>query len=87
MLVNINSTADSHMYGDNSTLSRAVAIPESILMVHPVEDNFVVPPRCVEYTSGLNEGKCIELLYYTTHTIVGSLEFSLKNTLVLERCV
>ena len=58
MPVNISSTAESHIYGDNSTLSRAVAILESILMVHPVEGNFIVPPSCVEYTSGPNEGKC-----------------------------
>ena len=61
MLVNISSAAESHIYGDTSTLSRAVEILESILMVHPVEGNFVVPPACNEYTSGPNEGKCSNL--------------------------
>ena len=58
MLVNISSGAESHIYGDTNTLSKAVEILEGILMVHPVEGNFVVPPRCNKYTSGPNEGKC-----------------------------
>ena len=58
MPTNINAAAESHVYGANSTLSRAVEIFESILMVHPVEGNFVVPPECDEYSSGPNEGKC-----------------------------
>ena len=62
MLVNIDLEAESHIYGNNSTLSRAVEILESILMVHPVQGNFVVPPRCNEYTSGPNEGKCNDSL-------------------------
>ena len=59
MLVNISSAAESHIYGDTNTLSKAVEILESILMVNPVEGNFVVPPRCNEYTSGPNERKCV----------------------------
>ena len=58
MPTNIASAAEPHIYGNDSTLSRAIEIFESILMVHPVEDNFVVPPECTEYTSGPNEGKC-----------------------------
>ena len=27
-------------------------------MVHPVQGNFVIPPNCTEYTSGVNKGKC-----------------------------
>lgn len=58
MPTNIASAAAPHIYGNDSTLSRAIEILASVLMVHPVEGNFVVPPRCSEYTSGLNEGKC-----------------------------
>ena len=58
MPTNIAISARPHIFGNDSTLSRAIEILESILMVHPVEGNFVVPPRCTEYTSGPNEGKC-----------------------------
>ena len=27
-------------------------------MVRPVQGNLIIPPRCREFTSGLNEGKC-----------------------------
>ena len=58
MPTNIAFTARPHIFGNDTTLSRAINILESILMVHPVEGNFVVPPQCTEYTSGPNEGKC-----------------------------
>ena len=72
MLINISSEAESYLYGDNSTLSRAIEILESILMVHPVEGNFVVPPSCDEYfTNGANEGKCRSLLPSNTSYACG----------------
>lgn len=58
MLTNIASSAEPHVNGTDSILSRGIEILESILMVRPVEGNFVVPPMCTEYTSGPNEGKC-----------------------------
>ena len=44
--------------GTNSSLSRSIEILESILMANPVEGNFVLPPNCNEYDSGINEGMC-----------------------------
>ena len=27
-------------------------------MIHPVQDNLIIPPNCTEYTYGVNKGKC-----------------------------
>ena len=57
-LTDIDPEVASHVNETNSTLSRSIEILESILMVNPVEDNFILPPNCAEFTTGINEGKC-----------------------------
>jgi len=48
-----------HTYEDlTGILSQAIKTLESVLMVHPVQGNFHIPPTCTEYTSGVNKGKC-----------------------------
>ena len=58
VFTNIASTATAFLQGDNTPLSRAIDTLESLLLVHPVQGNFLIPPKCTEYTSGSNEGKC-----------------------------
>ena len=58
VFTNIVSTATKFLRGDNTPLSRAIDTLESLLLVHPVQGNFLVPPKCTQYTSGSNEGKC-----------------------------
>ena len=50
--------ATRFLRGRNSPLSRAIDTLESLLLVHPVQGNLLIPPKCKEYTSGSNEGKC-----------------------------
>ena len=50
------------MQGENTPLSRAIETLKSILLIHPVQGNLVIPPKCTEYTYGTNEGKCIRPL-------------------------
>ena len=55
---NIASTATKFLQGSDTPLSRAIDTLESLLLVHPVQGNLIIPPTCREYTSGSNEGKC-----------------------------
>ena len=54
----IASTATAFVQGSNTPLSRAIDTLESLLLVHPVQGNLIIPPTCTEYTYGSNEGKC-----------------------------
>ena len=58
VFTNIVSTATAFVQGDNNPLSRAIDTLESLLLVHPVQGNFLIPPTCREYTYGSNKGKC-----------------------------
>lgn len=55
---NVAPSAVTFLQGPDSILSRSIETLESILMVHSVQDNLLIPPMCTEYTSGINEGKC-----------------------------
>ena len=57
-MTEIDPEVASHVKETNGTLSRSIEILESILMVKPVQDNFILPPNCNEYTTGINKGKC-----------------------------
>ena len=57
-LVNITPSAATLLQGPDSILSQSIKTLESILMVHPVQGNFIFQPLCEEYTSGVNKGKC-----------------------------
>jgi len=58
-LTDIDPGVASHINNDNDTsLSISIGILESILMVQAVVGNYVFPPNCNEYTSGINKGKC-----------------------------
>ena len=58
VFTNIASTATAFLQGDNTPLSRAIDTLESLLLVHPVQGNLIIPPTCIEYIYGLNAGKC-----------------------------
>ena len=55
---NVDPSAVTFLQGPDSILSHSIEALESILMVHPVQGNLLIPPMCTEYTSGVNEGKC-----------------------------
>ena len=57
-LTNIGPEIAPLLNETNSSLSRSIEFLESILMVNPAEGNFVLPPICNEYDSGINEGSC-----------------------------
>ena len=57
-LVNITPSVQSYIQASNGPLLNSVRALSNILMVRPVQGNLVIPPRCQEFTSGLNEGKC-----------------------------
>lgn len=57
-LTNIDPEIAPLLNQSNSRLSRSIEILESILMVNPLEGNFILPPICNEYNSGINEGRC-----------------------------
>ena len=59
---NIASRANVFLQGDNSPLSRAINTLQSLLLIRPVQGNLTIPPKCLEYTSGVNEGKCVSPL-------------------------
>ena len=59
VFTNIASTATAFLQGNNTPLSRAIDTLESLLLVHPVQGNLIIPPKCTEYTYGSNEGKCM----------------------------
>ena len=52
------SSASAYLVGPNTPLSKAIETLQSVLLVHPVQGNLKIPPRCSEYSSGLNKGKC-----------------------------
>ena len=54
----VSRRATRLLRGDNTPLSRAIDTLESLLLVHPVQGNLLIPPSCKEYTSGYNKGKC-----------------------------
>ena len=58
VFTNIASTATVFLQGDNTLLSRAIDTLERLLLVHPVQGNLTIPPKCTEYTYGSNIGKC-----------------------------
>ena len=58
VFTDISSTASEFIEGDNTPLSRAIDTLQSTLLVHPVQGNLTIPPRCREYTEGSNKGKC-----------------------------
>ena len=61
---NVDSSADSYVRGPNSVLSDSIKTLESILMVHPVQGNLIIPPMCdVTWFYDSNEGKCSLLPY------------------------
>ena len=62
VLANIASRATVFLQGDNTPLSRAINTLQSLLLIRPVQGNLTIPPKCTEYTSGLNEGKCVSPL-------------------------
>ena len=65
---NVDSSADSYVRGPNSVLSDSIKTLESILMVHPVQGNLIIPPMCDDtWTYGLNEGKCRYLPYQSNY--------------------
>jgi len=55
---NVTPSAATFIQGPDSILSHSIETLQSILMVHPVQGNLLIPPMCTEYTSGINEGKC-----------------------------
>ena len=57
----ISSTAAKYLQGANTPLSRAIDTMQSLLLVHPVQGNLVIPPKCTEWSFGLNKGKCKSL--------------------------
>ena len=54
----ITSSESAYLRGPNTPLSRAIETLQSVLLVHSVHGNLTIPPRCTEYTTGLNKGKC-----------------------------
>ena len=60
IFTNVASSAMHFVQGEDSLLTRGIKTLESILMVHPVDGNLLIPPMCTdhEYTSGVNRGKC-----------------------------
>lgn len=62
ILTRITSRANVFVQGRNSLLSKAIDTLQSILLVHPVQGNLIIPPECTEYTDGLNKGKCMSPL-------------------------
>ena len=59
---NVDSSADSYVRGPNSVLSDSIETLESILMVHPVQGNLLIPPMCDDddtWSYGHNIGKCM----------------------------
>ena len=58
VFTNVAFTATAFLQGNNTPLSRAIDTLESLLLVHPVQGNLLIPPTCREYVYGLNVGKC-----------------------------
>lgn len=50
--------ANVFLRGDDTPLARAINTIQNILLVRPVQGNLIIPPKCKEYTYGLNKGKC-----------------------------
>ena len=58
MFVNVTSSAQAYVQAPNGPLLNSITTLAELLMVQPVQGNFVIPPMCSEYTFGPNEGKC-----------------------------
>ena len=48
VFTNVSSTASEFIEGDDTPLSRVIDILQSTLLVHPVEGNLTIPPKCIE---------------------------------------
>ena len=59
VLTEVISSTDAYVQGNDSVLSRVIDDLQSMLQVHPVQGNLILPPQCTKYTEGLNEGKCM----------------------------
>ena len=70
---NVDSSADSYVRGPNSVLSDSIKTLESILMVHPVQGNLIIPPSCDTWSYGSNEGKCKSSLLHQSDYSCGKL--------------
>ena len=58
ILAGSSSNASIFVQGNDSPLSKAINTLQSLLLVHPVQGNLIIPPECREYRYGSNEGKC-----------------------------
>ena len=58
VFTNITATANVFLQGDDTPLSKAIDTLQNTLLVHPVQGNLIIPPKCTEYTIGSNKGKC-----------------------------
>lgn len=60
VFTNITATVNLSIQGDDSPLFKAINTLQNTLLVHPVQGNLIIPPRCPGvYTIGPNKGKCI----------------------------
>ena len=71
ILTEIASGVDAYVQGNDSFLSRAIDTLQSMLQVHSVQGNLILPPQCTEYTEGLNKGKCMSPLPNQTDYMCG----------------
>ena len=71
VLTEVDSIANAYVQGSDSVLSRAIDDLQSMLQVHPVQGNLILPPQCTEYTEGLNKGKCMSPLPNQTDYMCG----------------
>ena len=61
-----------HMQDFNNALSKSIDTLQSILMVHPVDGNLTIEPRCgFVYSGGPNDGKCVPPLIPTSNYTCG----------------
>ena len=59
VFINITAAANVSIQGDDSPLFKAINTLQNTLLVHPVQGNLIIPPRCpCELTTGTNRGKC-----------------------------
>ena len=58
IFTNVDPSARSQVEATDSPLFNSIRALSSVLMVKPVQGNFILPPRCTEYIIGPNRGKC-----------------------------
>ena len=61
IFTDVSSNASIFVQGNDSPLYRAIDTLQNLLLVHPVQENLIIPPECKEYKSGSYEGKCKSL--------------------------